>query len=91
MSIQMLIQQWKANTNNDFLILKLRELRKSNKFLLLENNCATHNNCMIGDGNVGYDEWFDMLDFETPEELQEYKDWLGYSSSTDEEESDEYD
>jgi len=88
------IKTMEDDVDKDAIILELRkqieDLKKDNKFLLMENNFACDKGYIIGDGNTTYSEWFENFDF-SPEELEEYKEWLGYETeeSDEDNESDE--
>ena len=47
------------------------------RWLTMENNIACNKHCIIGDGNIDYDEWFDYCDL-SEEDLKKYKKWLSY-------------
>jgi hypothetical protein len=56
---------------------KIKELSETNEWLYLENEIACDKGCIIGDGNVGYKEWFELCDLDE-DKLIKYKEWLGY-------------
>ena len=63
---------------------ELKKIEEHNKWLLLEHDIACKRGCMLGDGNVGYLEWFGWSKkYIDDKELIEYKKWLGYEEDED--------
>ena len=57
------------------------ESKATIKWLNVENDICVKYNCMLGDGNTTYEEWFEYCEDYigmSNQELEDYKEWLGY-------------
>ena len=65
-----------------------KDLNESADWLGMEIGVACKRGCIIGDGHVGYPEWFGLCGLDK-EELIKYKVWLNYEDDEEDEEGDD--
>ena len=78
--------------NKDTIIANLekenKKLKEDVRWFSMENGAGVEMGAMLGDGKVSYEEWIrwcrDIANLDE-EDLQSYKDWLGYQDGDTEE------